>query len=237
MNTSIVYTNIPACDPQLIKEADRYSVADLHESIPDQYRYALLMNPAMKPVCQGTKIVGQAVTAENTAGDNIFIYTAMKVCKPGQVLVMTNGGYPFGALWGDVATTFAQKFGIAGVVIDGPARDVDAIRDMQFPVWSTAVSASHSEKRGPGSTNLPINVAGVRVNPGDVIVADGDGVVVIPLNLLEVTLANAKERYEKELVFRDKLLAGEHICDVTGANAMIDKVGIEIREGTWQDTQ
>lgn len=121
------------------------------------------------------------------------------------------------------------------MVVDGPVRDVDALRDMHFPVWSTSISVSHPEKRGPGSVNCPIVVAGVRVEPGDVVVADGDGVLVIPPGLLPAAIEGARVRTEREQGYKDRIRRGESIVDMIGARALLAAPGIERRDTTWRD--
>jgi 4-hydroxy-4-methyl-2-oxoglutarate aldolase len=235
MNTSVIYTHIPVCDPKLIAEAARYGIADLYEALGVNVGRALLMDPNMRAVTPGARIAGQAVTAQNYPGDNLFLYGGLDVIKPGQVLVMTNGGGWQGAQMGDVSATYAQQRRIHGMIVDGPVRDVDAIREMNFPVWSTSISVSHPEKRGPGSVNQPIVVAGVRVEPGDVIVADGDGVLAIPPPLLTEAIDGARVRTEREQGYKDRIRRGESIVDVIGARALLTGSGIERRDTTWRD--
>ena len=119
-----------------------------------------LMSPRMRPLLAGQRISGAAVTSYNFPGDNLMIHVALNVAQRGQILVLTNGGGNQGALWGDVACTFAAHKGIAGVVADGGVRDIDALREMNFPCGRRR-SPSRPEKRGPGSVNAPIVVDGV----------------------------------------------------------------------------
>jgi 4-hydroxy-4-methyl-2-oxoglutarate aldolase len=114
-------------------------------------------------------------------------------------------------------------------------RDTDAIREMGFPVWSTAVSVEHPEKRGPGAVNVPVVLGGVLVEPGDIIVGDADGVLVIPRNLLAHAVEGAEKRAAAEVVIRGRIAAGELPLDILGLRAAIEAAGIEQREGTWQD--
>lgn len=233
MSRSIVYTRIPPCDPALVEEAKLYSVADLHEALGVEQSRHLLMSPAMRPLWPGQKIAGQAVTAQNYPGDNLLSYAALELVQPGQVLVTTNGG-GLGAQCGDVASLFAQRVGAIGAIVDGPARDVEGLRDMNFPVWATSISVFHAEKRGPGSANMPITVAGVRVCPGDVIVADGDGVIAIPPALLPAALKAAQARAEREVVYRARIMAGEHVLDVVGQRETLNNA-VERRDMIWRD--
>jgi len=231
--SSVIYTRIPLPDPELVREAGRYAVADLHESLgPVEGRMAL-MSPRMRPLLAGRRISGAAVTAYNFPGDNLMIHVALRVAERGQILLLTNGGGHQGALWGDVACTYAVEKGIEGVVSDGAVRDIDALRELDFPVWSTAVSPGHPEKRGPGSVNVPVVVDGVLVEPGDVIVADGDGVLVIPRDRLKATVEGARARAEKEVAIRKRIKAGESLFEILGMQGAVTAAGIPEKDVTW----
>ena len=152
-------------------------------------------------------IAGQAVPAANGLADNLMMHVALEVAETGQVLVLAGSG-PFGAVWGEMVTLGAVSKGLAGAVIDGSTRDVDAIERLGFPVWSTSVRPFGATKRVSGSVNLPVTCAGVRVSPGDVIVADGDGVVVVPHQLVNETLEATERRLERESLIREAALGG-----------------------------
>ncbi|MDR6266964.1 4-carboxy-4-hydroxy-2-oxoadipate aldolase/oxaloacetate decarboxylase [Roseobacter sp. N2S] len=229
----IIYNQIPRIDPQLIERARLISVADLHEGLGAIVGRQSLMSVAMRPMFQGARICGQAVTSFNYPGDNLMLHVAANLAEAGDVVVATNGGSAQGALWGDVITHYAQTKGLAGAVIDGAARDSDRLREMGFPVFSTAVSVSHPEKRGPGSVNVPMVVAGVTVYPGDLIVADGDGVLVVSPKDLGAALDNAEARLAKEQEFRTELEAGNSMYNILGLEAELIKAGVEFVDGSW----
>ncbi|HMO67758.1 MAG TPA: 4-carboxy-4-hydroxy-2-oxoadipate aldolase/oxaloacetate decarboxylase [Novosphingobium sp.] len=231
----VIYARIPEVDAGLLARAAQFGVADLHEGLGAVAGRMCLMSPAMRPIAQGQRLCGQAVTAWNYPGDNLMIHAALNVAQAGHVLVLTNGGSAQGALWGDVACGFAVKKGLAVAVVHGATRDTDAIRDLGFPVWSTAISVEHPEKRGPGAVNVPIVVDGVPVEPGDVIVGDADGVLVIPRALLAHTVEKAEARAEAEKVFRARIEAGEKLIDILGMQAVIEAAGIEQVDSTWLD--
>lgn len=233
--TPVAYTKIPRLDPELIQRVAQNTVADLHEGLGAIAGRQCLMQTSMRPVWTGARICGQAVTCYNYPGDNLLLHVAAKFAEAGDVIVATNGGSAQGALWGDMITYFAQRKGIAGAVIDGAARDTAKVREMGFPVFSTAVAVSHPEKRGPGSANVPINVAGVQVNPGDLIVADDDGVLAIPPEFVKTVLSNAEARAAKEAGFRDKVDQGYTMFELLGLQTDIDACGLEVIEGTWRD--
>ena len=235
MTRPVIYTTIPSCDAALVAEAGRYGIADLHEALGAVVGRQQLMRPQMRPIVSGLRVCGQAVTALTYPGDNLMMHKALSLAGAGQVLVVTNGGGSDGALWGDMAATHARHKGIAGVVMDGPIRDVDALNEMRFPVWATCVSPSHSEKAGPGAVNVPIVAGGVSVHPGDVIVADGDGVLAIPLAHLATAVEGARKRAGGEDATRARLAKGEPLFAPEVLAAALSKIGAVVQEGSWSD--
>lgn len=231
----VAYTRIPRIDPAIIARAGRNSVADLHEGLGAIAGRRCLLSPSMRPVWPGSKTCGQAVTCYNYPGDNLLLHVAAKLAEPGDVIVATNGGSAQGALWGDMITYYARGKGIAGAVVDGAVRDTGRVREMGFPVFSTAVSVSHPEKRGPGSANVPVVVAGVMVNPGDLVIADDDGVLAIPPELVEAAVDNAEARAAKEEGFRDRLDKGSTLYDLLGIERDVAACGLIEIDGTWMD--
>lgn len=229
----VIYTKVPEADPALVAEAARYALADLHEALGPVAGRMALMGPRMRPLQQGRRISGQAVTSYNFPGDNLMIHVALNVARKDQVLVLTNGGGHQGALWGDVACTFAVKKGVAAVVAAGAVRDVEAVRALGFPVWATAISPEHPEKRGPGAVNVPVVVDGVLVEPGDVIVADDDGVLCIPLAELNRTLDGARARADREAGIRDRINAGESLFEILGMAKAVEAAGIPVHDTAW----
>jgi 4-hydroxy-4-methyl-2-oxoglutarate aldolase len=232
---SVIYSRIPRPDAALIARAAKFGIADLHEGLGEMAGRMCLMSPAMVPIAPGQKVCGPAITAWNFPGDNLAIHAALYTAQAGDVLVLTNGGGHQGALWGDVACTFARKKGLAGTVVHGATRDVDAIRELGYPVWSTAVSVEHPKKRGPAGVNVPVVVDNVLVEPGDVIVGDSDGVLVIPRALLEHAVTNAEARAASEIEFRRRIEEGEVLFDILGMRSVIEDLGIEMKDCTWEE--
>lgn len=232
---SVIYNRIPESDPELLARAAKFGVADLHEGMGIVAGRMCLMKPDMRPLAPGQKVCGPAVTAWNFPGDNLAIHAALHVAGKGDVLVFTNGGGSQGALWGDVACGFAVKKQVAGAVVHGAVRDTDAIRAMGFPVWSTAISPEHPEKRGPAAVNVPIVVDGVLVEPGDIVCADADGVLVIPRRLLGHAVAGAEARAAAEVTIRARIAAGELPFDILGLRGIIEGLGIEQKDCTWEE--
>ncbi len=233
--SSVIYTRIPRSDPELVARAARFGVADLHEGMGIVAGRMCLMKPAMRPIQSGKAICGPAVTAWNFPGDNLAIHAALHHAEAGQVLVLTNGGGHQGALWGDVACGFAVKKGVQGAVVHGAVRDTDAIRELGFPVWATAISPEHPEKRGPAAVNVPVVVDGVLVEPGDIVCADADGVLVIPRKLLRHAVEGAERRAAMEVGVRARIAAGELPFDILGLRKIIEDAGIPQIDATWED--
>jgi 4-hydroxy-4-methyl-2-oxoglutarate aldolase len=231
----VIYREIPSIAPALLERAKGFAVADLHEGLGAVAGRAGLMAPSMRPIFPGARLCGQAVTCYNYPGDNLMLHAAIKLAKPGQIIVATNGGSAQGALWGEMVTVFCRIKGIAGAVVDGAARDIGPIRELGFPVFSTAISASHPEKRGPGSANVPVVVAGITVNPGDLILGDDDGVLVVPPRYLEAAMDAAQARVDKEAGFRKKLADGATMYDLLGLQSFMDASGVVEKPGTWLD--
>ncbi|MBI1218641.1 MAG: 4-carboxy-4-hydroxy-2-oxoadipate aldolase/oxaloacetate decarboxylase [Rhodobacteraceae bacterium] len=231
----VVYTKIPRIDAGLIARAAKLNVADLHEGMGAVPGRLGLMQPQMKPLFQRARVCGQAITSYNYPGDNLLLHAAIQVAQPGDVIVVSNGGSRMGALWGDVVTHYCQIRGIAGAVIDGPARDSLQISELGFPVFASVISVSHPEKRGPGSVNVPVSVAGVTVNPGDLILGDADGVLVVPPELVEQSVERAEARIAKEADQRSKMDAGAIMADLIGLDTMLKAAGIAEVDGCWCD--
>ena len=161
----VIYTKVPRSDPKLVSEAASYGISDLHEALGASGGRMTLMNGCMRPLNPALRISGHAITAFNYPGDNMMMHKALHLAQEGDVLVLTNGGGVQGALWGELAAVYAKTKNLAGVIVEGSIRDTDALAEMKFPVWFTSISAEHSEKRGPGSVNVPMICAGVLVNP------------------------------------------------------------------------
>jgi 4-hydroxy-4-methyl-2-oxoglutarate aldolase len=231
----VVYTKVPHTDPALVAAAAGFDVADLHEALGSVDGRAMLMSPLMRSLDPTLRIAGAAVTVFNYPGDNLMMHQALFLAEAGQVLVMTAGGGAIGAQWGELAGIEARTKGLAGLIVDGAVRDTQALIAMRFPVWSTAIHASHPEKRGPGAVNIPVVVDGVTVHPGDIVVADADGVLVIPPVHLRHALDGARRRQDKEADMKRRIVAGEHLHDLLDLGKAIAASGVEVRDTSWAD--
>lgn len=183
------------------------------------------VDSAIKGIAPHLRLAGTAFTVQARPGDNLAIHYAVTVARPGDVLVVDAGGYVQAGPWGDLLTTFAQQRGIAGLVIDGAVRDVDAIVDAGFPVFSRGVSIKGTEKNQPGRIGEPLVCGGVLVRQGDVVLGDRDGVVVVPADDVASTLAAAVAREEHEEQIRGKLRAGESLADLIGLGDQFRRLG------------
>ena len=231
MSSSKIYMRIQECDPALVEEAGRYGVADLHESLGIIPGRMALMQPRIKTLNRGQRISGQAVTVFLYPGDALFLHRAVKMVQPGQILVIANGETSPSVMFAELVALAALKNGIAGVIADGCIRDTEALEEMRFPIWSAGFYCGHTEKRGPGAINLPVVCGGAIVEPGDVIVADGDGVISIPPDRLVDTLKNARVRAEREKKIRDAIAAGEALFDIMNLDESMK--GVEEYDRLW----
>jgi 4-hydroxy-4-methyl-2-oxoglutarate aldolase len=228
MTASQVYLKVRRVDASTVEKARDVTVADIHESMGIRGRSALL-GARLRPIREGQpKIAGPAVTAFCWPGDNLMMHRALYLAQPGDVLVVVCQAELSGAQWGDLATRYALQKGLAGVVVQGCVRDVDQVRALGFPVWSTHIWPIHPDKCGHGFVNAPVVCEGVEVRPGDLIVADGDAVICIPRDDADqvVTAALAKMRKEDEAA--EKVRAGGAVWDLSGAAAIY--AGMEVQE-------
>jgi len=234
MSPSKVYLRVNRVAPETIAQAREVTVADIHESMGPAGR-AALMSARMRPLAEGQKIAGPAVTAFCWPGDNLMMHRALYLAQPGDVLVVVCQAELSGAQWGDLATRYALKKGLAGVVVQGCARDVDQVRALGLPVWSTHIWPIHPDKSGHGYVNAPVVCEGVHVCPGDLIVADGDGVIAVPRDDAARVITAAQARMRKEDEAAEKVLGGAAVWDLSGAAASYARLEIEEVDAAYDD--
>ncbi len=165
------------------------------------------LDPAIKPLHEKLKVRGKAFTVKVRAADNLMVLKAIYEAEPGDVLVVDAKGYEYNAVCGDFVIGLAQILGIKGVVIDGVVRDIKGIKEMNYPVFARGYTVAASGKSGAGEINVPISCGGVVVRPGDLVVGDADGVVVIPREREQEILAKAMEKLRKDKEREDEALS------------------------------
>ncbi len=218
-----IVKNIQRPDAEVIKTLGEQGVATIHEA---QSRTGLL-NPNMRPIYSTARVAGSAITVSCQPGDNLMIHAAVEVCRPGDVLVVVTTSESTDGMFGELLATSCQAHGIRGLIIDAGVRDVADLTAMDFPVWSKAISAQGTVKATPGSVNVEVVCAGAIIRPGDVIVGDIDGVVVVKRELAAEVAALGQKRLEKEAQSRAKLKAGELGVDFYGLRAKLKELGVE----------
>jgi 4-hydroxy-4-methyl-2-oxoglutarate aldolase len=219
---NVIVTGIPRGDATAVQDLARYGVATVHEAAG---RTGFL-GPGLRPIQDGARIGGTAVTALCWPGDNLMVHAAVEQCQPGDVLVVTTTSPCTDGLFGELLATSLAARGVRGLVIDTGVRDVAELRAMSFPVWSRAVSAQGTVKETPGAVNVAVSIGGQIIRPGDAIVADDDGVVCIRREEVNQVVEQARARLVKEEQARQELAAGVLGLDLYGLRDKLTARGV-----------
>ena len=228
---AIVVRNIRRVDPAVVEGYSGIGVATVHEA---QGRKGLLAS-YMRAIYRPCHIAGTAVTCEMAPGDNWMLHVAVEQCKKGDILVAAPTSPCEDGYFGELIGTQLQTRGVAGLILEGGCRDVAELTKMGFPVWSRAVFAQGTVKETIGNVNMPVVCAGQLINPGDLIVADDDGVVVVRRKEAANILSLSREREEKEAKSRERYLRGELSLDVANMRGRLVEKGLKYVDTAPED--
>lgn len=223
---TIAVRHIRRASQEVIDALAAAGVATVHEAMGRTG----LMHPRMRPVYEGAAAAGSAITVLAAPGDNWMLHVAVELCQPGDLLVVGCMTENTDGMIGDLLCAALKARGVRGAVVDAGARDIKTLREMQFPVWSRAISARGTVKATLGNVNLPVVCAGAHVNAGDVIVADDDGVVVVPYADAKRIADLARQRTEKEERARARYLGGAISLDTMGMRPALEAAGLRYVE-------
>jgi 4-hydroxy-4-methyl-2-oxoglutarate aldolase len=218
----VVVTDPERAPIEQVDELAGYGVATVHEALG---RTGLL-GTSLRPIQDGARIGGTAVTVLCWPGDNLMFHVAVEQCRPGDVLVVTTTSPSTDGMFGELLATSLRSRGVRGLVTETGVRDVADLRRMGFPVWSAAVSAQGTVKATAGAVNVPIALGGQLIRPGDAILADDDGVLCVPRADVQRGLVAAQERIDKEAAARAAFEAGELGLDRYGLRAKLAELGV-----------
>jgi 4-hydroxy-4-methyl-2-oxoglutarate aldolase len=223
MNKPVVIREIAQAPAGAVAKLEKFGVSTIHEA---QGRCGLLAT-YIRPIYAGATIAGPAITVSLPPGDNLMIHVAVEICSPGNVMVVAPTSPCTDGYFGELLATSLRAHGVKGLIIDAGCRDVRALTEMKFPVWSRAISSQGTVKSSLGSVNVGVVCAGAYIEAGDVIVADDDGVVVVKRTSVNEVIAAAEQRVKKEEANRQRLANGELGLDIYGLRAKVGELGLK----------
>ncbi|NUP15689.1 MAG: 4-carboxy-4-hydroxy-2-oxoadipate aldolase/oxaloacetate decarboxylase [Streptomyces sp.] len=223
--SGVIVTDPPKAERKDVDALARFGVATVSEAMGRRG----LLGPGIRPIQQGVRVSGTAVTVLGWPGDNLMIHAAVEQCGEGDLLVVTTTSPSTDGLFGELFATALHRRGVRGLVINAGIRDTQELREMGFAAWSRAVSAQGTVKATGGSVNVPVAIDGQVVRPGDVILADDDGVVVVPREQARATVTKAEAREAKEAATRAAFLEGQLGLDRYGLREKLTALGVEYR--------
>lgn len=211
--------------PELVAE---YSKLEESASIHEAMDKKGAMGGKIKPTWQGMRLCGPAFTVESRGGDNLMVHKALDMLQPGDVLVISSpGSVMTGGMWGGMMTASAKMKGCAGMLTDGSVRDTMLIKELDFPIFSAGVNVVGTSKTFPGTINHPIIMCGIPINPGDLVFADNDDVVIVPREIAQEVYDKTKAREDKEEILLKRILAGEGTTyNLAGFNVAVEALGL-----------
>lgn len=229
---NVIVTNPPRADLSVVDKLAEFGVATVHEAM-GRTGY---LGPGLRPTHLGSRIGGTAVTVVCWPGDNLMIHASVEQCQPGDILVVTTTSPNTDGAFGELLATSLQSRGVRGLVTTGGVRDIAELHEMGFPVWSAAVSAQGTVKATAGAVNVPVTIGGQVIRPGDAIVADDDGVVVVARQDVNRALEGAQARVDKEAAAREAFKSGQLGLDRYGLRAKLAELGVEyVRAEDYQE--
>ncbi|HEX4242588.1 MAG TPA: 4-carboxy-4-hydroxy-2-oxoadipate aldolase/oxaloacetate decarboxylase [Steroidobacteraceae bacterium] len=224
--SGIAVRRIERADPASVAALAAFGSATVHEAMGR----VGLMQPCLRPVYPGARICGTAVTIFAHPGDNWMLHVAAEMLQPGDVAVIATSAHNADGMFGELLATSFRARGARGLVTDAGCRDAADLRSMDFPVWARAIHAKGTVKATVGSVNTPIVCAGALVHPGDVVIADDDGVVIVPKTRAADIAAASRAREAREAATRKRLAGGELGLDIYGMRDALAKAGLRYYE-------